>query len=268
MPAPILSLARYMSLLEAYRIRPGAYRHAAKQTGVAEPTARRYWLFGHPDAPDIRKRPIQDVLKEEQETARARLVELQDKTEQLQLEIEAQRRAAASAAALKDSTDTRVAEAQLIRLARGATTGVLVSLTGLTKGLSSLSKRVAVSLEELGKLTDAAGNALPSLSLGEMDRAVTLVRDVTSAIRAANEAGKQAMEMERLLLGEPTSHVQHHHLVEVTVDEAERRMAAGQRALERAKARGFIVEGRVLPGPGAPVVPPAVDPGPATGKTG
>lgn len=245
MPAHIISLEQHERLLEAYRDRPGAFGPAARKAGVNERTAKRYWLTGHPDAPDIRAKPISAIIAEEQELARSRMFDLQQKVDALAAELEAKRRQEVSSKAQQDATDTRVQEAQIIRMARGAASGLLVTLTNLSKGAAKVGVRVAKNLDRIA-------NDTADMSRGEMVDMVHTVQALTSALRQANEASRQAMEMERMLLGEPTSiHRVDHHIVDVTVEEAERRITAGMRALERAKAKGLVVEGKVLQGPGA-----------------
>lgn len=244
MPAPILSLEQHAKLIEGYRARPGVHNPAARYAGVNQRTAQKYWEIGAPDAPDIRSKPISLILQEEQEAARARLQELEQEVQRQAVELEAQRRAQQSALAQKDATDARVQEAQMIRMARGAATGLLVTLTGLSKGAAKVGTRIAKSLEAY-----AADPA--TMSKGDMVDMTRLVGQLTTALRQANDAGRQAMEMERLLLGEPSAIVAHVHLQEVSVDEAERRINAGLRALERAKARGHVVDGKVVTHPSA-----------------
>lgn len=253
-------MAKWELLLESYRERPGRHDPAAERAGVNWRTAKRYWDTGRPDAPDIRAKPISVVLLEEQEAARARMTELQKQVDTLAVELEAKRRQEQQAKAVADATDTRVQEAQVIRMARGATQGLLVTLTNLSKGAAKVGVRVAKNLERIA-------NDPTDMKNGELVDMVRTIGALTTALRQANDAGRQAMEMERMLLGEPTAIIQHQHLVEVTVDEAERRIQAGLRALERAKSKGLIVDGKVLPGPGAlptsapPSAPPTL-PGP------
>jgi hypothetical protein len=231
-------------LVEAYRARPGRYGPAAKAAGVNERTAKRYWETGFPAAPDIRAKPIAAVIAEEQEFARSRMVELQRSVDTLVAELEAKRRQEVQAKAQLDVSDTRVQEAQLIRMARGATTGLLVTLTNLSKSAARVGVRVAKNLDRLA-------NDPADMSRGEMVDMVRTVQALTGALRSANDAGRQAMDMERMLLGEPTSIVAHVHLTDVTVEEAERRIQAGMRALQRAKEKGLVVEGKIIAGPGA-----------------
>lgn len=244
MPAHIISLEQHTKLLESFREHPGRLGAAARKAGISHITAKKYWEKGNPDAPDIRAKPISQIITEEQEASRARMYDLQKQVDTLAAELEAKRRAENQAKAQLDATDTRVQEAQVIRMARGATQGLLVTLTNLSKGAAKVGVRIAKNLDRLA-------NDPADMSRGEIVDMVRTVQTLTSALRQANDAGRQAMEMERLLLGEPTAITQHNHIVEVTVDEAERRIQAGLRALARAKDKGLIVDGKVLPGPGS-----------------
>lgn len=240
MPAHIITLEQYGALLSSFREAPGHLARACKAAGVSAVTAKRYWTTGHPEAPDERAQAICEVIAREQVEARARMQALDDKANALAIELESRRRADAQAKAMGDATDTRVAEAQLIRMARGSTMAVLASVTNISKGVAKVAVRVAKSLEAVAQ--DPA-----PMDMGQVSNTVRTLTAMASALRQVNDAGRQVMEMERLLLGEPTSITAHMHLSDVTMDEAERRLAAGQRALDRAKARGLVVEGKVAP---------------------
>ena len=62
-----------------------------------------------------------------------------------------------------------------------------------------------------------------------------------TALRQVNDAAQKALEMERLLLGEPTKLVGIQHLESMTMDEAEKHVAAAQRAFNRLKDKGITV---------------------------
>lgn len=243
MPAHIISLEQHQRLVEAFRTQPGRFLPAAKAAGISPFTAKRYWLQGHPDAPDQRAKPISQLLDEERLAARARMVELEKQVDTLAVELEAKRRQEQSKLAQKDATDTRVQEAQMIRMARGAASGLLVTLTNLSKGAAQVGVRVAKNLNRIA-------NDPADMSQDQLVEMVRTIGALTTALRQANDASRQAMEMERLLLGEPTAIIGHAHLTEVSVDEAERRIQAGLRALQRAKDRGLVVDGHIVPGPG------------------
>jgi len=241
MPAHNLTLEEHAQLVEGFRKAPGNASAAARHAGVGRDTAARYWRKGAAGCPDIRAKPIETIIAEEQELARARLLELEKETVRLAQELEAKRRMEVSAAAQKDATDARVAEGQIVRMARGAATALLANLTTIAKGSAKIGQKVGRQLETMA-------NNPADLKHGELVDMVRIVGTLTTALRQANDAAKQAMEMERLLLGEPSAFVQHnHHLVDVSVDEAERRLQAGLRAMERAKSLGLVVDGKILP---------------------
>lgn len=234
----------YQKLVEGFRISPGNYAGAAQFAGVNPRTAKAYWENG---LPQKGRPPIAESIRLEQEHARARLQELQLETERLAAEIEARRRADDKSKALEDVNQSRVQEAQMIRMARGAATGLLVTLTSLSKGAARIGGKVQKGLEEM------AQDPKP-LSPGEMVNLTRLVQNLTGSLRQANDAAARAMEMERLLLGEPTSIIGHMHLADATQEEAERRINAALKALERAKARGITLT-VVGSGPADPTAP-------------
>ena len=187
---------------------------------------------------------------------------LEAQAQSLTAELEARRRADVQAKAASDATDTRVQEAQVIRVQRGATQALAVSLTQMGKGMVKLSQRMQKSLE-------AMANDSTPLTLPEMERVSRLLSTMATAGRQIGDTSRQVMEMERMWLGEPTSHTAVTHTLEVSFDEAERRLAAGQRAIERAKAKGLLVDGEIVdPDIGLPAGTLGKGPGASPGHEG
>jgi len=153
---------------------------------------------------------------------------MQEQAERTAVELDALRKADEKRKAVDDVTESRLQEGQMIRMSRSAATNLLLTLTNLTKGTTRIGERIQVALE-------AMGNDPTPPSQPEIISMTRLVYSLTMALRQANEAAARAMEMERLLLGEPSKIIGVAHLEDVTVDEAERRIAAANRALARAK---------------------------------
>lgn len=220
----------WLRLAESYRRAPGAHGAAKTFAGCSYGTAVKAWERGWPDDldPDM-KRPISEIVHAEQEHARARLVELEAQTAALTAELEAKRRADVAEKAKNDANASRIEEAQLIRVARGTVGDTLSGLANAARGALALGRKMEEALRAEAEDTEK------TFSLKEATALVALLKDTASAVRSITEAGHQAMQMERLLLGEPTSIVGHAHLRDITLDEAERRIQGAARALERVK---------------------------------
>ena len=233
-----ITAEQYEKLVDAYRQRPGSPMACATVAGIDYRTAKKGWEEGWPGVKG-RERPISEIVAEEQAHARARLQDLQQQVDEALAHAETKRRQDEADKARTDVTQARTEEAQMIRMARGAATGLLITLTHVSKGVTKVGGKVAKALETLA---EAPGPLSPT----EMVNLTKLVGNLTTALRQANDAGARAMEMERLLLGEPTQIIGVAHLQEVTMEEAERRIAAAQRALERAKGKGSFAAGAVV----------------------
>lgn len=220
----------WLVLRESYRLAPGGHSRASKLAGVGYGTAVKAWSLGWPNDLDTEmQRPLEVTIHEEQLAARARLVELEAKAAELTTELEAKRRHEVAEKARQDANVSRVEEAQLIRVARGTVGDTLAGLANSAKGALALGRKVEEAFRQL------AEDPGKTFGLKEAKEVVALLKDTASAVKAITEAGHSAMQMERLLLGEPTSIVAHQHLKDVTLDEAERRIAGAARALERVK---------------------------------
>ena len=70
---------------------------------------------------------------------------------------------------------------------------------------------------------------------------------LTTALRQSNDAAQKALEMERLLLGEPTQILGVAHMDAITIVEAEEKLEAASRALSTIKGEGVSqLDGRPL----------------------
>lgn len=220
-------------LLESFRAAPGNVGHAAKASGVHRDTARRAWEFGFPKRRGW-ERPMADLVREEQELARARMQELEAEIQVLAANEEARRRATAKMQAANDAAATRVEEGKMIRVAREAAARMLGGLNDLASSMPMLSAKIAESIETF--VTQQQ-----TLDLGQIQALLNVYKVLTAGIRQANEAAHAALQMERLLLGEPTAIIGHAHLMDVTQEEAEARIERARKAMERAKAAGRVL---------------------------
>jgi len=223
----------WLKLRESYRSAPGAHHRAATFAGCSVGTATKAWVKGWPTDLDTEmQRPLSETIAEEQMHARARLQELEDETARLTAELEAKRRAEVSEKAKNDANASRIEEAKVIRVARGTVGDVLGGLANAARGALALGRKLE---EAMAREAEAQNDPTKTFSLRDASTLVSLMKDTASAVKSITEAGHQAMQMERLLLGEPTSIVGHAHLRDITLDEAERRLAGAARALARAQ---------------------------------
>jgi hypothetical protein len=229
-------------LLAAFRTAPGRLAPAARAAGVCSDTAGHAWhkgliVQGFPQY----RRPFRELIAEEQEVARARLAGEQAEAARLAAEAEARRRGTTREKALEDVTQERVQEAQLVRAARGSTLILLHTVTNLSAGLDKLGGKVRAVLElEAAKPDDQVDVRLVLRLLGQL----------TTSLRQCNDAGQRALEMSRLLLGEPTSIVGHATVGPMTIAEARARAEALVRALDEAEAAGCTeIEGGTVGDP-------------------
>jgi len=220
-------------LLEFYRTRPGSVNAAAKHAGCCQRTAWKAWEFGWGPEVPYAIRPMKDIIAEEQEYARARMMELELEAKRLQAGEDARKKSEIRDKALRDATEIRTHEAQMIRVGRSAATGLLVTLANLSKGAAEIGDKVRGALEGFARKPD-----LTPLDAAHLTRVVS---GLTGALKQASDAAQRCMEMERLLLGQPQSIVGVSHAVEgMTLDDAQARIEAAQRALERAQQRAAM----------------------------
>lgn len=250
----------WLKLREAYRYAPGAHHRAGTFAGCSVGTATKAWVTGWAkDLDPEMQRPLSETIAEEQMHARARLVELEAETAALAAELEARRRADVNEKAKNDANASRIEEAQLIRVARGTVGDTLAGLANAARGALVLGRRIEDAMRSHVDLMDQKGE---TFGLKDAKEIVSLLKDTASAVKSITEAGHQAMQMERLLLGEPTSIVGHAHLRELTIEEAERRIAGAARALDRAKRNPKLLPASAstvdAPSSNVPAVAPAL----------
>lgn len=212
-------------LLEAYRRRPGVAQAAARAVGCDRRTATKAWNegFTHRSVSPKYQRPFKDIIEDEQAEARARLQREAVEAHELAVKNEAHRRGVSQEDAIQHLTEERTQEAHLVRNARAATIVLLNTVAQISGGLNKLGGKVKGALEEASK---------GEIGMREAQSALTLMTKLTTSLRQCNDAGQRAMEMSRLLLGEPQKIIGHAHLEGVTVDEAKERVAAAARAVK------------------------------------
>lgn len=193
---------KYDALVAAFRERPGEATHAARSAGSQFRTARKYWLEGN-KAKGFR--PIRDIIEEEQEAARALL--------QRKREEEATRRAAIAADAAEaaerreaekrasDATEdrgsARAAEARMSRAARDSVIETLEMCGDLLNASKALRDVLRDQFREGGKVH--------ALAATDPARVVSMLKEIGSIISQGASAAKTVAELERLIVGDPTS---------------------------------------------------------------
>jgi hypothetical protein len=203
-------------------------------------TVKKAWELGfrytsYPAA----HQPIREIIEAEEVYARAQMQEAQKQTAIKEAELERARKAEVSEKARKDAVEARVQEAAMVRLGRSSSIGLLISLNKLAQGIGKMAESLDVSMREISK--DTATGLPRKMGVVEMQRTAMLLNTLSSSVRQANEAAGKALEMERILLGEPTKIIGV-QVESMTLAEASRTVRLAIEASERLKARGVIVE--------------------------
>ena len=163
---------QYDQALGAFRERPGAFKAAARSSGIDKRTAKRLWLVG---LPSLGLPPLQQAVEREQQELRAKVAE------------EERRLAVTRVVAAEDAQRVREHE---VLIARGARAAAL-----------DLLNRSAV----LKAFADRAAQRLAALELDPKADPLAVAR-VLGALarynRHAAELALRAIELERLRLGE------------------------------------------------------------------
>lgn len=244
----VLSEQTLQTLYEAFRSHPGHIADARRAAGVNYRTAQKAWEQGFPGRPGW-ERPMSAMILEEQEAARARIKELEATIQAQAADLEARRRADEKAKAIQDATETRVQEGQMIRSARAGAMGLLRTLNILTMGTARIGARMKDALDALADRVNEDGSPV-TLSASEAGSMIQVCLKLADAMKKVVETGQTAMEMERLLLGEPQKIVGHQQMEEMTLGQAQAELEAGQRAIERARRRQAALEAGGTPSTG------------------
>lgn len=231
--AAVITRDRAEGLLEEFRTRPGAATTAAKRAGFNYRTAKKAWETGLTSCPDPKyHRPFRDIVLEEQEEVRARIAREGKEASALAVTAEANRRGTVQQDAIADITEQRAQEERLVRSARAATILLLNNVTQIAAGSTALGAKVRQQLER------HAGNSA-ELSMNQCKDLMSIIGKLGSTLRQLNDAGQKAMEMSRLLAGEPTQIIGVAHLESIPMHEAKDRIAAAQRAMAELEADGI-----------------------------
>ena len=206
-----MSVQFYEALVEAYRNNPGNHAGAAKTIGCARKTAKRGWDEGwskYEWAP-----PIKDVIAQEEVLARARIQqEWEAEEERLELLAEgkpadiisADRKQAhldakaERAKAREQAIAARAAEGKMVDAIRRVVSAGAGGLLRQGEGINALAERCNTELLALSKAKTGTGHK--DFRLGP---ALSTLRKYATASRDLSQAAQNAVELERLHLGEP-----------------------------------------------------------------
>jgi hypothetical protein len=220
-----LNPALYQKVVEGFLEHPDNYNAVARYSGLAVVTVRKAWLHGWTTggkhsrraewAPPIQPR-FSQLLQEKAYRQRAEALDAERKAIAFRTE----------AAGEKEKAHKE--EANLVSNAR-------VSV-GLLLGLNKHLVPGAMALAEQLK------NAIVAQLISPKE-AGKLLRDMSTLNRNMIHAGQIAMQLERLLRGDPMKIVEERK-VEMTVEEATHEIESAQIALERFRRRGLeVLEG-------------------------
>jgi hypothetical protein len=188
----------YNAVLDAFREHPGNYSAAQKlakadprtEGSIAYATMRKAWNIGWPEQ---EKKSIKAALASEALAARRLLEEQKKVTEQDALAALVSDEALIAEQARNDAITARVGETKLVRAARENAIELLTNSKELLQGFGNLAPKVTKYLENLEINDDE-----------DVKLAAQLLWRLATSSRAATAAGMQVLQMERLLLGQPT----------------------------------------------------------------
>jgi hypothetical protein len=245
------STALYQRLLDAFRSEPANIHKAAQTAGCTWKTANRMWVTG---SKRFQLPAISTIIREEQEKARAMI-----EAERLAKAAERRREIEASS---EQAVQARKQEGQMTTMVRSQTLAALTSVSVFAKEARGLAEaiqgQVSVERQKLKEWTAyeaelVAGNtaAVPPVWLDtnanvkhqvrSLDSLLAILQRTATYSRDITACARQAMELERLHLGEPLAVIRHEMEVrEMTMDEVEIRKESAIRALDRAAERGGL----------------------------
>lgn len=204
--APPINEEQWHTLVQLM-LRGHTQGEAATMTGLNARSVRRYWTVGFPSQA-WGKTPIRVLFEQARAKARAaRQAEIDsgqtpagpDLTPAEKEDLEHVTGLLGSAtveerkAATKDAIDARTSESQLVRMARGN----VVILSGAAIGLLRPMKLVAIKVAKLVETAVADEKA-------DAREGLKMLRETARILKDIVETGHRAMEMERLLLGDPS----------------------------------------------------------------
>lgn len=223
--------------LEAYRANPSV-RGVLAAIPHGRPSAERLVNVG---VPELGLPPIRKVLEEEARLAalgekRLERVEAKTAGKLLEARMTALRKAEeARLAILGDAQKQREEEAKLVRMNRQGAV-VLAAVQGKLLGGAL---RMAEALER--DLSEGKGTIKERLGY---------LRTIANIVQRTAESSAKAVQMERLLLGEPTSILgvqgQGKPSEDMSPEEAGQWLEAANRAFAKARARKNVIEAEVV----------------------
>lgn len=173
-------------LLSFYRENPASFVKAAKEHNITPYIAKKAWSEGWVGVYPA----IAEIVQQEANEARARRAQAQADAVKAAREAARLEEDAKAKQAREDAVKSRAQEAQLIQLGRANVLLAFHSTVPILNALGKLVPQVAATLA-------ATANPNPR-------EVISLVRTLASITARTMEAGRLAMEMERLYLGEPT----------------------------------------------------------------
>lgn len=255
-PAPVRVLGReeWERAWAAYLSKPSM--KAVQDAVPCSPDVARRLL--HEGVPALGLPGLEGKRKEE-----ARLAMMADKrlragTEKLDAEtaaqqLEARREAAAAMVAkekavLGDAVSQAEEEAQLVRANRKSAMVLAGIQSKLLRSTSRLVTHLDTMLEEVEVKGLKGKAALDELGLKPM-QALALARGVATVAQKTAEVSRQAVEMERLITGKPTSIVESQTRdMDMSPEDAAMWVARAARAYERGMKRNAVLSREELPG--------------------
>lgn len=248
MPRPAITKEWWERLVAAFRANPafGAAPSVARAVGCDVRTARKAWEIGLSTGYDGARRPIKDVLAEEQAYARARMADQQAEAERGAAELEAQRRVEQHRKEMDQRTEARVQEGYLVQLGRKGAQQMQVTVGQMLAEMGRLLPNIKATVDGMAVLDPMTGRPR-ALSMGELRVVKDLVGTLSGAFKQANDAGARALEMERVVLGEPTKIIANVNVV-MTAEDMARRIEGGYEALQAAREMGLDMARLGTPG--------------------
>lgn len=234
----------YDQLLEAFRKSPGLCASVARKVGCHRTTAKKAWERGFPISREGCRRAIRDVIYEEQERIRARQLEEQ----QAASELTSRRLAELAEKAKQDATTSRSEELKVARLARATAMQTLSAIATINAGVIRVGAEVQKGLDALvarAKEINPKTNLPNGLALGELDRLIKLLGTIAGANRSANDAAMRAVEIERLIAGEPSRVLGVQVSQTVTIGQARELGEKLLRGVSRMERQGIVIDADV-----------------------
>jgi hypothetical protein len=247
--ARCLSQEDYDSALDLFRQFPEDIVHVAHSLKFSIKKVQTLWYRG---IPEQGLHPIKDVLQDEQSLARvARATEdLSTRTEPISAKVVQSSlhrpHEVAQFMTRQDVIETRAEEGKMIKASRHNT----IALMAVTSRLLETAIRKADQLEMI------MNNEVEGQEPITFEQHIKFINACANLTKQAAEAADKNIQMERILLGEPTE-ILGVSVKQMTMEEATQTMRSAQLAFEKAKARGIIPQTvEVLVEDPSEVIPP------------